>query len=54
MSKKISPPFLLPQDKLTKPAELKNKAKPLYELLKTSNKQPYTRKDLDPKWDSCF
>jgi len=44
----------LPQDKLLKTADLKNKAKPLLEYLKPSNKAPYTRKDLDPNWDACF
>ena len=54
ISKKIAPPFQLPQDKLLKTADLKNKAKPLLEYLKPSNKAPYTRKDLDPNWDACF
>lgn len=54
MSKRMTPPFKLSDDKFAKISDLKGKSKPLSDYLKIPKVVPHTRKDLDPNWDSIF
>lgn len=50
----MKPAFEIPENKLVDLSSLKNKTKPLKEVLKTPSKSTINRKDLDPSWDAAF
>lgn len=50
----MKPIFDIPENKLIDLSGLKNKTKPLKEVLKVPNKIAINRKDFDPNWDATF
>jgi hypothetical protein len=54
ISKKMKPVFEFPTNKVIDLTHLKNKTKPLKEILKPPGKPAMNRKDYDQKWDSVF
>lgn len=50
----MKPVFEIPENKLADLSSLKNKTKPLKEVLKVPSKAAINRKDFDPNWDAAF